>query len=168
MFNLRIISVCLGHTGVQIKRWVPLTSNLLKWKSKLHFHWDFQDNFLCQSILFSPTRPVWFGMIWFSSLLLSIPFLTLHCDPLCFLLGECVGIPPQEVWQQLSPPPTPSPLPTGTLRNLSHLLLRDGLACVCGTLMCPEQHFDCSGVGLYNFEECLDFLHLVDYSLDPA
>lgn len=106
MFNLRIISVCLGHTGVQIKRWVPLTSNLLKWKSKLRFHWDFQDNFLCQSILFSPTRPVWFGMIWFSSLLLSIPFLTLHCDPLCFLLGECVGIPPQEV-AAASPSPTP-------------------------------------------------------------
>lgn len=108
MFNLRIISVCLGHTGVQIKRWVPLTSNLLKWKSKLHFHWDFQDNFLCQSILFSPTRPVWFGMIWFSSLLLSIPFLTLHCDPLCFLLGECVGIPPQEV---AAASPSPHPLP---------------------------------------------------------
>lgn len=108
MFNLRIISVCLGHTGVQIKRWVPLTSNLLKWKSKLHFHWDFQDNFLCQSILFSPTRPVWFGRIWFSSLLLSIPFLTLHCDPLCFLLCECVGIPPQEV---AAASPSPHPLP---------------------------------------------------------
>lgn len=38
---------------------------------------------------------------------------------------------------------------------------------VCGTLMCPEAAL-CCGVGLYNFQECLDFLHRVDYSFDPA
>lgn len=75
-------------------------------------------------LLFSPTRPVWFGMIFFFPLLLSIPFLTLNCDPTCVLFGECVGFSPSRRRQHL--PPSLQ----GTLRNLSHLLLRDGLACV--------------------------------------
>lgn len=164
MFNLRIISVCLGHTGLQIKRWVPLTSNLLKWKSKLHFHWDFQDNFLCQSIFFCfvfPNSPrlVWDGLIFFTAVV--DPFLTLHWDPLLFVGWACWVAP---TGSGSSFPPPPPQEGCGTF----HTSYSGTGWRVCGTLMCPEQHFDCSGVGLYNFEECLDFLHLVDYSLDPA
>lgn len=158
MFNLRTTLVCLGHIGVEIKRWVPLTSNLLKWKSKLCFHLDFQDNFLCQSICCFP-QLAQFGLEWleFFSLLVSIPFLTVHRDPMCFLLGECVGFSPNRKWQHL---PSLQGL-CGTFHTSY-----SGTAGVC--VVCPEQHFACPGVGLYNFKGCLDFLHLVDYSLDPA
>lgn len=84
--------------------------------------------------------------------------------PLCFLLGECVALfsPHEEVAASLF-----SPL-QGTLRNLSHLLLRDG-AGVCVAHWCVQkQHFACSGVRLHNSEECVDFLHRVDYPLDTA
>lgn len=85
--------------------------------------------------------------------------LTLNPDLVCFLLGEIVGF--------LPPPPLPPPgsssiLPSplqGTLRNLSHLLLRDGAGvCVWNTEeVFSNSTLDCSGVGLYNFKECLDF-----------
>lgn len=122
--------------------------------------------YMLVNFLFSPTHPVWFGMVcfffFFSSLLLLIPLLTLNCNPMFFVRWVCWVFPPTRKWQHL-----PSPL-QGTLRNLSHLLLRDG-AGVCVVHWCVQkQHFDCSGVGLYNFKECLDFLRLVDYSLDTA
>lgn len=54
-----------------------------------------------------------------------------------------------------------SPL-QGTLRNLSHFLLRDGAGvCVWNTDVFSNSTLDCSGVGLYNFKECLDFPRIV-------
>lgn len=51
MFNLRIMSVwatLLGGTAWDTQTDATYLRSS-KWKSKLHFQWDFQDNFLCQS-----------------------------------------------------------------------------------------------------------------------
>lgn len=52
-------------------------------------------------------------------MVVAIPFLALNRDPVCLLLGECVGYPPTGSGSTLPPL-------QGTLRKLSHLLLRDG------------------------------------------
>lgn len=129
MFNLRITSSFFGpHRGGgwDIWRWMPLTSNLVKWKSKLHFRLDFQDNLLCQSIFFVlPDSPslVWEDLIFFPRPL--IPLLTLNCDPPCFLLGACVGF---------FPPPGRGSIPLLPYKELCETFLTSysgtGLACV--------------------------------------
>lgn len=115
---------------------MPLTSNLRKWKSKLHFCLDFQIIFYVgQFFLFCFPQLTQFGMGGFDFFffsLLWIPFLSLNCDPLCFLLGECIGF---------SPPPESGSTPFSPTKNsaepFSPLTQGRGWR-VCGTLMCPE------------------------------
>lgn len=79
-----------------------------------------------------PNSPslLWGGLTF--SLPLSIPFLTRKCDPMCFLLGECVGFLPQQEVAAASSSPTRNsagpftPLTQGRGWRVS------------GTLMCPE------------------------------
>lgn len=158
----------LGHIGGgagRLERWIPLTSNLFKWKSKIAFFiWTFRMIFCVgQFCVFSNSPPfVLGGMFFFPPLLSSIPFLTLNHDPVCVLLGERVGFsrPPGKG----STPPPPKEL----CRSFHTSNSGTGLACVWYTDVSRSSTLTVLGVGLYNFKECLDFLHLVDFSLDTT
>lgn len=104
---------------------------------------------------------VWGGLIF--SLPLLTPFLTLKRDPLCFLSGECVGFPP--------PAGSGSSflLPYTELCGTFHTSYSGtGLAREWDTDVPRGSTLTALELGLYDFKECSDFLHLVDYSLDPA
>lgn len=148
---------------------MPLTSNPVKWKSKLHFRSDFRDNFLCRSIFwFSPTQPslVWEDLIFFffSFFMAVDPMANSEWWPSVFSVRwVCWAFSPTRKWQHPSFSPT-----RNSAKPFSPLTQGRGWR-VCGTHWCVQkQHLACSGVGLYNSEECLDFLHRVDYSLDTA
>lgn len=83
--------------------------------------------------------------------------LTLNSDLVCFLLGELVGFlpsspdPHQEVAASFL-------LPCKELCGTFHTSYSGmGLVCVWNTDVFSNSTLDCSGVGLYNFKECLDF-----------
>lgn len=172
MFNFRIISVCLGHLGVsrggvgigERRPWMPLTSNLFKSGNPscnfFCFVLDLQDNRLC-----------WSHFAFLNSSSLRWPdfcgggggggggnrtSLTLNPDLVCFLLGELVGFlpspyPNQEVAASFL-------LPCKELGGTFHTSYSGmGLVCVWNTDVFSNSTLDCSGVGLYNFKECLDF-----------
>ena len=127
MFNVRIISVCLGHiagaggdTKMDATYLKPFKVEIqIAFLFGLSESFSMSVNFFFCFVLPNSTQLGVGGLDFFFSLL-WIPFLSLNCDPLCFLLGECVGFSPH---QEVAAPPFPL---QGTLRNLSHLLLRDG------------------------------------------
>jgi len=143
MFHFRTISSLLGPHwggGRGIQRWTPLTSNPVKWKSKLHFRSDFQDNFLCRSIFwFSPTQPiclVWEDLIFFSFLFFFVavdPMANSEWWPSVFSVRwVCWAFSPTRKWQHPSFSPT-----RNSAKPFSPLTQGRGW-CVCGTLVCPE------------------------------
>lgn len=89
------------------------------------------------------------------SLSVALPHLSQGVVSLCVVCEVSV----------MGPPPLFSPRTGNTLRKLHTSYSGTGLVCgVHGGVR--KQHFGCSGVGLYNFKDCLEFLHLVDDSLD--
>lgn len=128
------------------------------------FHLDVQDDFLCRSILcLFQLTPVCFGRnVFFPPLLSSVPSLTLNRDPVCDLLGERVGFS-RPLGSGSAPPP-----PKELCRTFHASNSGTGLACVWYTDVSRSSTFTVLGVGLYNFKECLDFLQLVDFSLDTT
>lgn len=114
-----------------------------------------------------PTHPRLFWeefLLFFFPLLSSVPFLTLNHDPLCVLLGERVGLSRPPGNGSTPPPPPPKEL----CRTFHTSNSGTGLACVWYTDVSRSSTLTVLGVGLYNFKECLDSLHLVGFSLDTA
>lgn len=118
---------------------MPFTSNLFKWKSKLRFPLDRSGSFsMSVSFLFSPTPPVWFGMIcfiWFFSSFVAVLHPVSDSGPWPSVFSVrwvCWVFSPTGKWQH----PSFSPL-----RNSAEpfTLLTQGRGWrVCGTLVCPE------------------------------
>lgn len=122
---------------------MPLTSNLVKWKSKLHFCSDLGIIFYVGQFFGVPPRPrqlnlAWYGIFFFFFLpWLLIPIADSEWCPLCFLLGECVALfsPHEEVAASLFFSPT-----RNSAKPFSPLTQGRGWR-VCGTLVCPEAAF---------------------------
>lgn len=129
------------------------------------FIWTFRMIFYVgQFCVFSNSPPfVLGGISSFFSHCCPQSHLTLNHDPLCVRLGERFGF---------SRPPgngsTPSSSPPRNCRTFHTSNSGTGLACVWYTDVSRSSTLTVLGVGLYNFKECLDFLHLVDFSLDTA
>ena len=160
----------LGHIGGgagRLERWIPLTSNLFKWKSKIAFSFG-RSGWFSMSVNFVsfPTHP---RLFWEEFLLLFFSHccpqshLTLNHDPLCVPLGERFGFSRPPGNGSTSPPP-----PKELCRTFHPSNSGTGLACVWYTDVSRSSTLTVLGVGLYNFKECLDFLHRVDFSLDTA
>lgn len=131
------------------------------------FIWTFRMIFYVrQFCVFSNSPPFVLGGIssFFFPLLSSVPFLTLNHDPLCVLLGERVGLSRPPGNGSTPPPPPPKEL----CRTFHTSNSGTGLACVWYTDVSRSSTLTVLGVGLYNFKECLDSLHLVGFSLDTA
>lgn len=146
----------LGQGVGGVRRGPPLTSNLWTWNPDCAVIWTSRI-LVCARRFWVSRRRARFGLGW--------PEFVGGVDPTCHKeLWACVLCVRWVWWAPLlfSPPRTGN-----TLRKLHTSYSGTGLVCgVHGGVR--KQHFDCSGVGLYNFKDCLDFLHLVDDSLDTA
>lgn len=98
MLNLGIISVCLGHLGgrgggrdtetaaTYLKPFKSGNTNCIS-LGPWGWFWTVGHVFVL------PVHPVWSGMMWFFCGSDGDWSHEVNCDPVCFLLGECVGSP---------------------------------------------------------------------------
>lgn len=143
MFNLGIVSVCLGHIAGNLSL-MSLTSSPTA-EARIGVAVDLLHSFVCRCWDASPVEPdVGTGtLLW----LLQVP------RPAVAFFGRCLSFSQRwgsDITALVS-------LNQGTFRNFSHLLLRDG-AGICVVHWCDQkQHFYCSGVGTYNVTDEFGF-----------
>lgn len=130
----------LGHIGGgagRLERWIPLTSNLFKWKSKIAFSFG-RSGWFSMSVNFVsfPTHPrlFWeeFLLFFFPIAVLSPIFHPESWPSVCPVRWARWVISPTGKWQH----PSSSP-PRNSAEPFTPLTQGRGWR-VCGTLTCPE------------------------------